>query len=166
MCSKKKRKIFKMIIVLASWLTSFTSYVFNKPLDQPPDCIDRRVSISGPPEEVRSARSMIQSLVDDALASQANRRGGDYGSSRATVTIHIPSNKVGVVIGRGGETIRDLQDRSGARINVTPDNAANPQSTDRPVTLIGDDAAVQRAKALIDEIIKGGEPNLDRVRSL
>ncbi|CAG8562359.1 8356_t:CDS:10 [Paraglomus brasilianum] len=129
--------------------------------DQPPDCIDRRVSISGPPEEVRSARSMIRSLVDDALASQANRRG-DYGPSRATVTIHIPSSKVGVVIGRGGETIRDLQDRSGARINVTPDNAANPQSTDRPVTLIGDDAAIQRAKALIDEIIKGGDAALDR----
>ncbi|CAG8465218.1 5711_t:CDS:10 [Paraglomus occultum] len=129
--------------------------------DQPPDCIDRRVSISGPPEEVRSARSMIRSLVDDALASQANRRS-DYGPSRATVTIHIPSSKVGVVIGRGGETIRDLQDRSGARINVTPDNAANPQSTDRPVTLIGDDAAIQRAKALIDEIIKGGDAALDR----
>ena len=105
---------------------------------------------------------MIRSLVDDALASQANRRG-DYGPSRATVTIHIPSSKVGVVIGRGGETIRDLQDRSGARINVTPDNAANPQSTDRPVTLIGDDAAIQRAKALIDEIIKGGDAALDSV---
>lgn len=55
-----------------------------------------------------------------------------------------------------------MQDRSGARINVTPDSAASPQSNDRPVTLIGDDAAVQRAKALIDEIVNTGESNPDR----
>ena len=108
---------------------------------------------------------MIQSLVDESLAGQANRRG-DYGPNRVTVTIHVPSSKVGVIIGRGGETIRDLQDRSGARINVTPDNAATVQSADRPVTLVGDEAAIQRAKALIDEVINAGEVALDRVWAL
>ena len=108
---------------------------------------------------------MIQQLVEDASnGTLTSRRDSHSGSgNRTTMTIHIPVNKVGVVIGRGGETIRDLQDRSGARINVTPDSAASPQSNDRPVTLIGDDAAVQRAKALIDEIVNTGESNPDRV---
>ncbi|CAG8532298.1 17201_t:CDS:10 [Acaulospora colombiana] len=127
--------------------------------DQPPDVVERRVTITGTPEDVKSAKGMVQQLVEDAINGNSTSRRDSQGFSRS-ITIHIPSSKVGVVIGRGGETIRDLQDRSGARINVTPDSAASPQSNDRPVTLIGDDAAVQRAKALIDEIVNTGESSL------
>ncbi|CAG8481560.1 9993_t:CDS:10, partial [Diversispora eburnea] len=129
--------------------------------DQPPDVVERRVTITGTMEDVKNARGMVQQLVEDAINGNSTSRR-DSGSNRSTITIHIPSSKVGVVIGRGGETIRDLQDRSGARINVTPDSAASPQSNDRPVTLIGDEAAVQRAKALIDEIVNTGESISDR----
>ncbi|CAG8531299.1 17274_t:CDS:10 [Rhizophagus irregularis] len=135
--------------------------------DQPPDVIERRVTITGQVDDVKTARAMIQQLVEDASNGTLTGRRDSHGSgsNRATITIHIPVNKVGVVIGRGGETIRDLQDRSGARINVTPDSAASPQSNDRSVTLIGDDAAVQRAKALIDEIVNNGETSSDRNHS-
>ncbi|CAG8709316.1 2521_t:CDS:2, partial [Funneliformis mosseae] len=130
---------------------------------QPPDVVERRVTITGQPDDVKTARSMIQQLVEDASnGTLTSRRDSHSGGNRTTITIHIPVNKVGVVIGRGGETIRDLQDRSGARINVTPDSAASPQSNDRPVTLIGDETAVQRAKALIDEIVNTGESSSDR----
>lgn len=140
--------------------TTFLLLPFYK--DQPPDVVERRVTITGTLEDVKSARGMVQQLVEDAINGNSTSRR-DSGSSRSTITIHIPISKVGVVIGRGGETIRDLQDRSGARINVTPDSAASPQSNDRPVTLIGDEAAVQRAKALIDEIVNTGESAPDRV---
>ncbi|GBC04151.1 hypothetical protein RclHR1_05540004 [Rhizophagus clarus] len=138
--------------------------------DQPPDVIERRVTITGQVDDVKTARAMIQQLVEDASNGTLTGRrdshgGGGGGGNRTTMTIHIPVNKVGVVIGRGGETIRDLQDRSGARINVTPDSAASPQSNDRSVTLIGDEAAVQRAKALIDEIVNAGDSNADRSHS-
>ncbi|CAH1759678.1 6947_t:CDS:10 [Entrophospora sp. SA101] len=138
--------------------------------DQPPDVVERHVTVTGLADDVKVARVMIQQLVDDARnGTLVNRRDSNtpsnaaanataaHGQNRNTVTVQIPSNKVGVVIGRGGETIRDLQDRSGARINVTPDSAASPQSNERPVTLIGDEAAIQRAKALIDEIVTNGD---------
>ncbi|CAG8726927.1 14424_t:CDS:10, partial [Acaulospora morrowiae] len=127
--------------------------------DQPPDVVERRVTITGTQEDVKSAKAMVQQLVEDAINGNSTSRRDSQGFNRS-ITIHIPSSKVGVVIGRGGETIRDLQDRSGARINVTPDSAASPQSNDRPVTLIGDESAVQRAKALIDEIVNTGESSL------
>ncbi|CAJ0626013.1 12631_t:CDS:10 [Entrophospora sp. SA101] len=127
--------------------------------DQPPDMIERHVKVTGLADDVKIARAMIQKLVEDARnGSLVNRRDSAMnGQNKNTVIIRIPSNKVGVVIGRKGETIRDLQDRSGAHINVTPDSAASPQSKNRPVTLIGDDEAIQRAKALINEIINNGE---------
>ncbi|KAG9295239.1 hypothetical protein G9A89_000062 [Geosiphon pyriformis] len=130
--------------------------------NQPPDVVERRVTITGTMEDVQAAKAMIQQLVDDATSGNTSGRRDSFGPSRTTITIHIPSSKVGVVIGRGGETIRDLQDRSGARINVTPDSAASPNANDRPVTLIGDDNAVQRAKALIDEIVNTGDQPPDR----
>ncbi|KAF9577474.1 hypothetical protein BGW38_007291 [Lunasporangiospora selenospora] len=71
--------------------------------------------------------------------------------------MQIPSSKVGLVIGRGGETIRDLQDRSGARIAVTP-APQDHNTTSRTVTISGDDAAIERAKGYIDEIVNDSVP--------
>ena len=34
------------------------------------------------------------------------------------VTMIVPNDKVGLIIGKGGETIKNLQNRSGARIQV------------------------------------------------
>ena len=35
--------------------------------------------------------------------------GGDSGGGQTAVEVMVPGNKVGVVIGKGGETIRQLQ---------------------------------------------------------
>ncbi|RUP47817.1 hypothetical protein BC936DRAFT_145305 [Jimgerdemannia flammicorona] len=136
--------------------------------DQPSTDPDRRVTVTGRHEDVKSAREMIQQALDDARAADLARRGSGPGLTasaaavgRMTLTITIPSAKVGLVIGRGGETIRDLQDRSGAKIMVTPDNAAE-KAAERTVNLVGEDDAIQRAKALIDEIVNA-DAGIDKV---
>lgn len=83
--------------------------------------------------------------------------GGGYGRGGNSQTIQIPSTKVGLVIGRGGETIRDLQDRSGARIAVTP-TPHDHTSDMRTVTITGDDHAIQQAKGFIEEIVNDTAP--------
>jgi far upstream element-binding protein len=84
--------------------------------------------------------------------------GGDgYGRGGSSSTIQIPSAKVGLVIGRRGETIRDLQDRSGARIAVTP-TPQDHNSPSRTVTITGDDSAIERAKTFIEEIVNDMAP--------
>src|SRR3546814_11685294 len=44
--------------------------------------------------------------------SAALREGEDH------MQIMVPDRTVGLIIGRGGETIRDLQERSGGHINI------------------------------------------------
>ncbi|KAF9571764.1 hypothetical protein EC968_000210 [Mortierella alpina] len=83
--------------------------------------------------------------------------GGGYGRGGNTATMQIPSTKVGLVIGRGGETIRDLQDRSGARIAVTP-SPMDQTSPSRTVSITGDDGAIERAKSFIEEIVNDMAP--------
>lgn len=36
-----------------------------------------------------------------------------------SVVIKVPNDKVGLIIGKGGETIKSMQTRSGARIQVS-----------------------------------------------
>jgi far upstream element-binding protein len=65
--------------------------------------------------------------------------------------IMVPDRTVGLIIGRGGETIRDLQERSGCHVNIVGENKS--VNGLRPVNLIGSPVAAARAKELIMEIV-------------
>ncbi|KAG0206387.1 hypothetical protein BGX28_002150 [Mortierella sp. GBA30] len=143
---------------------------------------ERFVNIIGQPIGIADAKRQIQEIV---TSSQSGERygggggggsggygsggayggggsygmggGGGYGRGGTTATMQIPSTKVGLVIGRGGETIRDLQDRSGARIAVTP-TPMDHNSPSRTVSITGDDSAIERAKSFIEEIVNDMAP--------
>ncbi|XXG60592.1 hypothetical protein AAC387_Pa04g2456 [Persea americana] len=78
--------------------------------------------------------------------------------------IEVPNNKVGVLIGKAGDTIRLLQYNSGARIQITRDSDADPYSSTRPVELIGTLENINKAEQLIKDVIAeadaGGSPAL------
>lgn len=65
--------------------------------------------------------------------------------------IMVPDKTVGLIIGRGGETIRDLQERSGCHVNITSESQS--KGGYRPVNLIGDNRSAARAKEMIYEIV-------------
>ena len=65
--------------------------------------------------------------------------------------IMVPDRTVGLIIGRGGETIRDLQERSGCHINIVGEQKSINGL--RPVNLIGSAESAKRAKDLIMEIV-------------
>ncbi|KAG0502404.1 hypothetical protein HPP92_002476 [Vanilla planifolia] len=67
--------------------------------------------------------------------------------------IYIPNGGVGVIIGKSGETIKYLQMQWGARIQVTRDMDADPNSQTRPVELIGTPDQISKAEQLINDVI-------------
>ncbi|VYS62162.1 unnamed protein product [Arabidopsis thaliana] len=86
------------------------------------------------------------------------------GTQSTTRRIDVPSSKVGVLIGKGGETIRYLQFNSGAKIQILRDSEADPSSALRPVEIIGSVACIESAEKLISAVIAeaeaGGSPAL------
>ena len=70
-------------------------------------------------------------------------------------TMRINSRDVGRVIGKGGSTIRSLQEQSGARISVDKSSGGN-EST---VTLGGSSEQQTKARELIENLINGGNFN-------
>ncbi|KAF2424433.1 hypothetical protein EJ08DRAFT_417501 [Tothia fuscella] len=77
-----------------------------------------------------------------------------------SIQIMVPDRTVGLIIGRGGETIRDLQERSGCHINIVGENKSINGL--RPVNLIGNDQASRLAKEFILEIVDSDTRNQDQ----
>lgn len=85
-----------------------------------------------------------------------------YGSFQGVGTskkIEIPNMRVGVIIGKGGETIKYLQLQSGAKIQVTRDTEADLSSATRMVELMGTPEQISKAEQLINDVL--AEVSLD-----
>lgn len=76
--------------------------------------------------------------------------GNDHGTSKK---IDIPQIRVGVIIGKAGETIKYLQLQSGAKIQVQRDMDADPNSVTRPVELIGTPEQIAKVERLINDVL-------------
>lgn len=117
----------------------------------------------------RASRSDAKAELDRIIGDNGGLRSGSgsldwserglpkFGSqpmreSDNAAQIMVPDKTVGLIIGRGGETIRDLQDRSGCHINIVGESKS--VNGLRPVNLIGCVQAAQRAKDLILEIVE------------
>lgn len=78
--------------------------------------------------------------------------------------VEVPNNKVGVVIGKSGDTIRYLQTNSGAKIQITKDANTDPHSSTRLVELVGTLESISKAEQLIRDVLAeseaGGSPSL------
>jgi len=70
----------------------------------------------------------------------------------------VPNRTVGLIIGRGGETIRDLQERSACHVNIVGEEKS--VNGLRPVNLIGTPQAATMAKELIMEIVESDTKSL------
>ncbi|KAF4977890.1 hypothetical protein FZEAL_5638 [Fusarium zealandicum] len=89
--------------------------------------------------------------------------GGPGGPDKINDAVYVPSDAVGMIIGKGGETIREMQNSTGCKINVA--QSSGPGETQREIALIGSRDSIARAKLAIDEKVEavrqkgsGGRP--------
>ncbi|WZZ15823.1 hypothetical protein YC2023_108912 [Brassica napus] len=115
----------------------------------------KEVNGSGSPEEVGDASKEVS-------GGTSHKEVDDTQST--TRKIEVPSSKVGTLIGKGGEMVRNLQLSSGAKIQIRRDSEADPNAALRPVEIIGSLASIEKAEKLINEVIAqsegGGVPAL------
>lgn len=68
-----------------------------------------------------------------------------------SVTLAVPDEHVGAVVGRGGKTITDIQQTSGVRIKISDRGDFIPGTTDRKVVITGTADGVRMAKQLVTQ---------------
>jgi len=113
---------------------------------------ERRVIITGFPEDIEEARRLIMEKINEEKDYYKGRSNYD------SVQIMVHTSKIGLIIGRGGETVKDLQDRSGAKIFVNQDVKVDSTTFEKPVTISGDSEAIKLAQSMINDILNGGPP--------
>merc|ERR1719312_1734315 len=80
--------------------------------------------------------------------------GGGGGGYDITETIAVPGNKVGLVMGKGGETISAICRDSGAHCQV--DKNAPEGAREKNIVIKGNPESIERAKQMIYEKVGGG----------
>ncbi|XP_065125595.1 far upstream element-binding protein 1 isoform X6 [Paramisgurnus dabryanus] len=112
---------------------------------------DRSVTLTGSPESIQAAKRLLTEIVDKGRPSPAFHHNDGPGMS--VQEIMIPASKAGLVIGKGGETIKQLQERAGVKMVMIQDG---PQNTgaDKPLRISGDPFKVQQAKDMVMDLIR------------
>merc|ERR1719247_3773256 len=111
----------------------------------------RTVFLCGPPDCIQRAKDMIEDTLRGSREMRSNRRSRSRSRGRRSRlrsrgrgprTIHIPQELIGMLIGKGGETIRKISDDTGARIEINRDDR---EGADRKVLVSGMPAAIEKA---------------------
>ncbi|XP_057798853.1 protein BTR1-like isoform X2 [Salvia miltiorrhiza] len=142
-----------------------------------PGLHDRLVTVGGAlDEQMRAIDLIIQKLVEDQHYLQSanapfpyaavayngmnygpNGAGGKYQNNRfpnkedrsSSVTIGIPDEHIGIVVGRGGRNIMEMSQLSGARIKISERGDFMSGTSDRKVTITGSQRAIHMAESMI-----------------
>ncbi|KAK4391324.1 Far upstream element-binding protein 2 [Sesamum angolense] len=124
--------------------------------DADPRSATRPLEIVGTLENINKAEKLIKdadaggspSLVARGFSTVQAASGGEQ------LEIQVPIEKVGLIIGKGGETIRNLQTRSGARIQLIQQNLSDgDQSRERTVRVTGNKKQIETAREMIKDVM-------------
>jgi len=127
---------------------------------------EKPLRITGEPDKVAAAKSAILELLNP-VDNYQGRQGGDRkeygdrkqhyggGPNQQEAFIKVPGDKAGIVIGKGGESIKDINRRSGAHVEIDRSQRGATDGTDKMFIIRGDQEQIQYAQQLIYEKITG-----------
>ncbi|KAK8591818.1 hypothetical protein V6N13_031844 [Hibiscus sabdariffa] len=124
------------------------------------DAPTRPLEIIGTLSSINKAAKLISAVIAEADAGGSpslvarglatTQASGDADQ----IEIQVPNEKVGLIIGRGGETIKGLQTRSGARIQLIPQHLPEGDgSKERTVRVTGDKKQIEIAREMIKDVM-------------
>ncbi|XP_026716215.1 far upstream element-binding protein 3 isoform X2 [Athene cunicularia] len=112
---------------------------------------ERPCVLTGTPESIEQAKRLLGQIVDRCRNGPGFHNDVDGNSTIQEIL--IPASKVGLVIGKGGETIKQLQERTGVKMIMIQDGPL-PTGADKPLRITGDAYKVQQAREMVLEIIR------------
>ena len=133
---------------------------------------DRLVTVTGSlDEQMRAVDLIVAKLSEDSHYAQSmnapfsypaynamsygppNGTGGKFQNAKEdwsnSVTIGVADEHIGLVLGRGGRTIAEISQGSGAKIKISDRGDFMSGTTDRKVTITGSQRAIRAAESMI-----------------
>ncbi|KAL2927571.1 Far upstream element-binding protein 1, partial [Bienertia sinuspersici] len=128
--------------------------------DSDPNSLTRDVELMGTQDQIAIAEQRIHQVIAETDAtssvSSGNRASAPPQAGGDQFVMKVPNDKVALVIGKGGETIKMMQTKSGARIQVVPLHLPpGDASVERNIFINGTQEQIDAAKELLNEVISG-----------
>ncbi|XP_029996059.1 far upstream element-binding protein 2-like isoform X3 [Sphaeramia orbicularis] len=115
---------------------------------------ERSVSLAGSHESIQNAKRLLDEIVSRGRGTPpSSYHESTNGQNGSVHEMMIPAGKAGLVIGKGGETIKQLQERAGVKMILIQDASQGP-NVDKPLRIIGEPYKVQQAQELVQEILR------------
>ncbi|KAG7460130.1 hypothetical protein MATL_G00217980 [Megalops atlanticus] len=115
---------------------------------------ERSVSLTGTPDSIQKAKMLLDEIVSRGRGTPPSSfHESTNGQSGSVQEMMIPAGKAGLIIGKGGETIKQLQERAGVKMILIQDGSQAP-NMDKPLRIIGEPYKVQQARELVQEILR------------
>jgi far upstream element-binding protein len=110
------------------------------------------MSMTGTREQIEHIKSLIAQVVEEGSVRDNDGPSVQLaeGETLVRAEMDIPSNRVGALIGRGGENITKLQADSGARLQLIQDETMGDLKL---LKLAGTATSVAKAKELVQAIL-------------
>ncbi|XP_076354192.1 far upstream element-binding protein 1-like isoform X1 [Tachypleus tridentatus] len=120
--------------------------------------LERTCVLTGTKQAVEKVKEMLDQILKRVDIQGQPEEG------QIVVDMMIPGNKVGLVIGKGGETIRQLQEQTGAKMIMIQDG---PQQTihDKPLRITGLPSQCEFAKQQVMQLIAGKDQDVNVARN-
>lgn len=119
-----------------------------------PNTDERVIAIEGERDELQSAaRYLNENMRDgDNAGASSSSRNNDYDSERRrkTCKILVSDSAMAMIIGRGGDNIRDIKKEFAVQINTSKRHETPRELDERIVTVEGEDRDVDKC---VDELI-------------
>jgi len=123
--------------------------------DPPPEMAgvvhERQITITGMSDAVNKAKSLIDEIKTEGKVPERLLAGGG-GPGEYTTELQIPASKVGLVIGKGGETIKSLQERAGCKMVLFQDGEFQ-HAQEKPLRISGEQSKVLYGKQLVSDLL-------------
>jgi far upstream element-binding protein len=74
------------------------------------------------------------------------------GSGHDTIKVSIPGQRAGLIIGKSGKTIKQLQEQTGTKMVLIQDTNASTEQ-DKHLQITGDPASVEKAKQMVFDLL-------------
>uniref|UniRef100_A0A1I7XW88 KH domain-containing protein n=1 Tax=Heterorhabditis bacteriophora TaxID=37862 RepID=A0A1I7XW88_HETBA len=121
----------------------------------------RQCTLQGNKMSVDRAKQMISEVISRAGQRQAGgQQGGFTGGDGRSITFEmlIPATKCGLVIGKQGDTIKQLQEQAGCKMVMIQDSQEVTGQA-KPLRITGDPDKIELAKRLVTDLINSREDN-------
>eukprot|EP00795_Rhopilema_esculentum_P010731 gene10731-19511_t len=112
---------------------------------------DRNITITGAPAAVETAKKLVNKICEEGKVPEhllaVPNQPGEF-----VIEHMIPASKVGLIIGKGGETIRNLQERAGCRMVMIQDGPFQ-NAPEKPLRITGDPQKCQYGKQMVLDLL-------------